>query len=55
MHETLVRFLRQEDALEKEMATHPISFPGKSHVQRSLGSQRVRHDLMTKPPPPKCI
>ena len=37
MQETWVRFLGQEDPLEKEMATHsPVFLPGKSHGQRSL-------------------
>ena len=35
MQETQVRFLGQEDPLEKEMATHSI---------QSMGSQRVRHN-----------
>ena len=36
--EMWVRSLRQEDALEKEMATHtPVFLPGKSHGQGSLG------------------
>ena len=49
---TQVRFLGQEDPLEKEMATH---LPGKSHGQRSLavhGVARVGYNLATKPPPP---
>jgi len=41
----------------------PVFLPGESHGQRSLagGSQesmgvsRVRHDLATKPPPPRTI
>ena len=49
MQEAGVRPLGQEDPLEKEMATHPIFLPGKSHGQKSLvgysqGSQRVGHD-----------
>ena len=45
--------LGSEDPLEKEMATHPVYLPGESHGQRrleglqSMGSQRVRHDLVT--------
>ena len=48
--ETQVRFLGQEDPLEKEMAVRPITLawkipwmeePGKL---QSTGSQRVRHD-----------
>ena len=36
----------------------PVFFPGESHGQRilagySLQITRVRHDLVTKPPPPK--
>ena len=40
---TQVRSLGQEDPLEKEMATHPVFLPEKSHGQRSLVgySQRV--------------
>ena len=44
-----VQSLGQEDGLEKEMATTPISLPGKSHGQRSLvgysprGHKRVEH------------
>ena len=40
-------------ALEKEMATHSIFLPGKSHGQRSLagyglwGCKKVRHNLAT--------
>ena len=50
MQETLVRSLGQEDALEKEMATHSgilvweipwTEAPGGLH---RMGSQRVRHD-----------
>ena len=50
MQETWVRFLGQEDPVEKEMATHSSVLtwrspwteePGGLH---SLGSQRVRHD-----------
>ena len=36
MQETQVRFLGWEDSLEKEMATHSVFLPGKSHGQRSL-------------------
>ena len=36
MQETWVRSLGREDSLEKEMATHPVFLPGKSHGQRSL-------------------
>ena len=36
MQETQVRYLGQEDLLEKEMATTPVFLPGKFHGQRSL-------------------
>ena len=36
MWETGVPFLGREDPLEKEMATTPVSLPGKSHGRRSL-------------------
>ena len=36
MQETWVPFLGREDPLEKEMATTPVSLPGKSHGRRSL-------------------
>ena len=35
MRETWVPFLGREEPLEKEMATTPVSLPGKSHGQRS--------------------
>ena len=50
MQETGVRFLGQEDPLEKEMAIHSSTIawkiprteePGRP---QSMGSQRVRHD-----------
>ena len=50
MRETWVRFLGQEDPLEKEMATHSSTLawkipwtedPGRL---QSMGSQRVGHD-----------
>ena len=49
MQETWVQSLGWEDSLEKEMATHSIWLPGKSHGQRSLAGQplglkRVGHD-----------
>ena len=50
MQETWVPFLGREDPLEKEMATTPVSLPGKSHGRRSLvgyspwGCKRVGHD-----------
>ena len=36
MWETWVQSQGWEDVLEKEMATHPVFLPGKSHGQRSL-------------------
>ena len=36
MWETQVRSLGWEDPLEKEMATHPVFWPGESHGQRIL-------------------
>ena len=36
VHETQVRSLDQEDPLKKEMATHSVFLPGKSHGWRSL-------------------
>ena len=36
MKETRVRFLGQEDSLEKGMAPSPVLLPGESHGQRSL-------------------
>ena len=36
MQETWVRSLGREDLLEKEMAIHSSTLPGKSHGQRSL-------------------
>ena len=38
MQETQVLSLGWEEPLEKEMATHSVSLPGKSHGQRSLMS-----------------
>ena len=38
----------QEDALKKEMTTHSSILACEIHGQRSLGSQRVGHDLTTK-------
>ena len=60
VQETQVRFLGQEDPLEKGMATHSSVLAwripwteepgGHSH-----GIARAGHNLVTKPPPPKCI
>ena len=36
--EMRVRFLGQEDPLEEGMALTPVSLPGESHGQRSLGA-----------------
>ena len=54
MQETWVQSFRQEDPLEKGMATHSSSFAWRipwteepSRLQ-SMGSQRVRHDFPTK-------
>ena len=50
MRETWVRFLGQEDRLEKEMATHSstlawkIPWTEEPDRLQSMGSQRVRHD-----------
>ena len=49
IQETPVRFLGQEDPLEKEMTTTPVFLPGESHGQKSLAGyrpwgRRVRHD-----------
>ena len=55
-----VRSLGQEDPLEKGMATHssildflPEEIPWTEEPGglQSIGSQRVRHDLATKPQP----
>ena len=49
MQETQVRFLHQEDPLEKEMATHSsvltwrIPGTGEPGGLPSMGSRRVRH------------
>ena len=58
MQETWVRFLSQEDPLEKEMETHSsipawrIPWTEEPDRLQSMGLQRVGHDLVTKPPPP---
>ena len=50
IQETSVRFLGQEDPLEKEMAIHPSTFAWKIQWTeepgrlQSIGSQRVGHD-----------
>ena len=54
MPETQVRLLGQEDALEKGMATHSsilawrILWTEEPGRLQSMGSQRVRHDRVTK-------
>ena len=56
MQEMWVQSLGQEDPLEKEVATHSSIFawntPWTEEPNRlqSMGSQRVGHDLETKPP-----
>ena len=58
MQETQVWFLGQEDPLEEEMATHSsilawrIPWAEEPGRLQSLGLQRARHNLVTKPPPP---
>ena len=57
MQEKQVQSLGQEDPLEKEMATHSsilawgILWTEEPGGLQSMESQRVRHDLETKPPP----
>ena len=59
MQKTWVRFLGWEDPLEKEMAIHSstlawkIPWTEEPGGLQSMGSQRVGHDLATKPPPPQ--
>ena len=58
IQETWVRFLGQEDPLEKEMATRSsiltwrIPWTEEPDSLQSIGIARVGHDLATKPPPP---
>ena len=53
MRETCIRFLGQEDPLEKEMATHSSTLAWKIPWMKepgrlqSMGSQRVRHNWVT--------
>ena len=55
--QTRVRFLGREDPLEKGMATHSrilawrIPWTEEHGRLQTMGSQRVGHDLATKPPP----
>ena len=54
MQETEVPSLGQEDPLEKEMATHSgilaweIPWTEEPGMLKSVGSQRIGHDLSTK-------
>ena len=58
MQETWVQFLGREDPLEKEMATHSSILAWRIPMDRGAwqatdeGVARIRHDLVTKPPPP---
>ena len=58
MQETQIRFLGWEDPLEKEVATHSSILAYRIPMDRGAwqatvhGVTRVRHDLVTKPPPP---
>ena len=58
MQEAPVRFLGQDDPLEKEMAVHSsilvwrIPWTEEPDRLQSMGFTRVGHDLATKPPPP---
>ena len=55
LQETWVQSLGQDDPLEEEMATHSSILACKTPWTEepggleSMGSQRVRHDLVTKP------
>ena len=59
MQETRLRFVGQEDLLEREMATHSsilawrIPWPEERGGLQSTGSQRIGHNLATKPPWPQ--
>ena len=56
LQESQVQSLGEKDPLEKEMATHSsilawkIPWTEEPSGLQFVGSQRVRHDLMTKPP-----
>ena len=56
IQEMWVRSLGWEDPLEKEIATHPVFLPGKSHGQRSpvgyipWGHKESDNDLAIKQP-----
>ena len=57
MQETQGQSLNQKDPLEKGMATHSsmlaweIPWTEQAGRLQSMGSQRVRHDFVTNPPP----
>ena len=57
MQETWVRSLGWEGHLEKNIATHSsilaceIPWPEEPGGLQSIGLQRIRHDLVTKPQP----
>ena len=56
MQEIQVQPLSQDDPLQKEIATTTVFLPGEFHGQWSLAGYiyrvvRVRHNLVTKPPP----
>ena len=60
MQETWVRFLDQEDPLEKEMATHSSILAWRIQCTGAWqatvhGVTRVGHGLVTKPPPQDCL
>ena len=55
MQESWVQSLRQEDPLEKEMATHSIILAWEipwteesGRLQSKMESQRIKHELATK-------
>ena len=61
MQETQLRSLGQEDPLEGERATHSstvaweIPWTEEPGRLQSIGSQRVGHDLVTKPLPQSLL
>ena len=61
MQETPVQSLCWEDSLEKQMANHSNNLAWKipwteEHGRlQSMGSQRIGHNLATKPPLPPCM
>ena len=61
VQEMWVPSLGQEDPLEKEMPTHhtvlpwEIPWPEETGGQQSMGSQRARHNLDTRPPSPAFL